>query len=128
MGVGDGWVAFTLLSTAYVAEQFSCVINGLSNHTCVVSSSSLLARAMGPPALLVSNCVQFDSVPPRRTFGAAFLRDYRASHCGRRVNASLRAAGLVPPWTLPEGSMVLTRPVRSLMGESARSNSCGASG
>jgi hypothetical protein len=91
----------------------------------VVASSSLLARAVWPLALLVS--VASDSTPfpdaAPKTIGAAFSRDYRASHFGTRVNASLRAAGFVPPCARPEGSTVLTRPVRSLIGESARSNS-----
>src|SRR5579862_1352189 len=48
---------------------------------------------------------------------------YFSSHAGTRLSASLRAAGLVPPWALPDGSTVLTRPVRRRIGELARSNS-----
>src|SRR5580704_8841846 len=48
---------------------------------------------------------------------------YFSSHAGTRLSASLRAAGLVPPCARPEGSTVLTRPVRSRIGALARSNS-----
>src|SRR5580704_6109482 len=81
----------------------------------VVASSSLLAWAVRPPALLVSVASDLlalaDAAPI--VFGAAFSRDnrarnYRASHFGTRVNASLRAAGFVPPCARPEGSTVST--------------------
>jgi hypothetical protein len=91
----------------------------------VVAWPSLLARAVRSLALLVSvasDSIRFPDAAPI-AFGAAFSQDYRASHFGTRVNASLRAAGFVPPCALPEGSTVLTSPVRSLIGESARSNS-----
>src|ERR1700722_11218899 len=48
---------------------------------------------------------------------------YFSNHAGTRLSASLRAAGLVPPWARAEGSTVLTRPVRSRIGALARSNS-----
>src|SRR6204780_4292385 len=41
---------------------------------------------------------------------------YLVSHSGTRLSASLRAAGLVPPWARPDGSTVFPRPGRSTTG------------
>ena len=97
-------------------------------HSGVLASwlglaSSLLARPLGSSALLViiASClsVEFSAAPIIFRRGVCYF----ASHCGTRLSASLRAAGLVPPCALPDGSTVLTKPVRSLTGELAQSNS-----
>jgi hypothetical protein len=114
------------------------------HHAGVLLSSRLLPSPLSwlllasrLPALLVVCCrrgpsASIGAVPI--AFGAALLfsgresRRYFASHSGTRLSASFRATGLVPPCALPDGSTVLTRPVRSLIGELARSNSWCAPG
>ena len=103
------------------------VSSPLVSPSPVSPSPSLLARLSRPRALsLVVVALPTDPLTrraDRSRRGIFFSFDQRASHRGTRLNASVRAAGFVPPCALPEGSTVLTSPVRSLIGVLARSNS-----
>jgi len=103
------------------------VSSPLVSPSLVSPSPSLLARLLRPRALpLVVVALPTDPLTrraDRSRRGIFFSFDQRASHRGTRLNASVRAAGFVPPCALPEGSTVLTSPVRSLIGVLARSNS-----